>query len=82
MRKARSARGELVDFDLLAIKKQLATAPVAVGVDERRRFIDEKDGIRTTRVVEVTPAPEASALSLGVEAAVESAAAVTTSKTK
>lgn len=80
MRKARSARGELVDFDLLAIKKQLATAPIAVGVDERRRFIDEKDGIRTTKAA--TPEPEASALSLGLEAAEVSAEAATTSTKK
>ena len=46
-KKTRSARGELVDFDLLAIKQQLASAPVPVGVKDRRRFIDEKDGIRT-----------------------------------
>ena len=45
-KKARSARGDLVDFDLLAIKQQLATAPVPVSVDQRRRFIDEKDGIK------------------------------------
>lgn len=77
MRKARSARGELVDFDLLAIKKQLASAPIAVGVDDRRRFIDEKDGVRTTKSA---PAPEASALSLGLEAAEESAAAKTKKK--
>lgn len=46
-KKARSARGQFVDFDVLAIKQQLATSPVPVGVDDRRRFIDEKDGIRT-----------------------------------
>lgn len=45
-KKARSARGELVDFDLLAIKQQLATLPVPVSVDQRRRFIDEKDGVK------------------------------------
>jgi len=67
MRKARSARGELVDFDLLAIKQQLATSPVPVGVDDRRRFIDEKDGIRQK--------PTASALNLGAEAAEISAKA-------
>lgn len=46
-KKARSARGELVDFDLLAIKQQLATTPVPVAVDQRRKFIDEKDGVKT-----------------------------------
>ena len=46
-KKARSARGEIIDFDLLAIKQQLAITPTSVGVNARRRFIDEKDGIKT-----------------------------------
>lgn len=46
-RKARSARGEMIDFDLIAIKQQLATTPVPVGVNQRRKFIDEKDGVKT-----------------------------------
>lgn len=76
-KKAVSARGELVDFDLLAIKQQLATTPVPVSVNERRKFIDEKDGIKTKEVI----APEApalpSALNIAIEAAAESAAAET-----
>lgn len=71
-RKARSARGDLVDFDLLAIKQQLAQAPATVGVNDRRRFIDEKDGVRTKQVIET---PMADALSLGLEAAAVSQAA-------
>ena len=67
---ARSARGEIIDFDLLAIKQQLATAPVPVGVSARRKFIDEKDGIRTKQVQ-----PIASALSIAIDGAEESAAA-------
>lgn len=43
----RSARGEAIDFDLLAIKQQLATTPIPVNVDARRRFIDEKNGIKS-----------------------------------
>lgn len=69
----RSARGQIVDFDLLSIKQQLATAPVPVGVNERRRFIDEKDGIRTKQVQE----PEiSSALLIAQEGIAESEAAV------
>ena len=41
-----SARGERVDFDILSIKQQLASKPVAVGVDSRRKFIDTKEGIK------------------------------------
>lgn len=68
----RSARGQIVDFDLLAIKQQLAVTPVPVGVDDRRRFIDEKDGIRTKNVQE----PVASALLLSQEGIAESEAAM------
>lgn len=45
-RKARSAMGQIVDFDYLSIKQQLASTPVPVSVNQRRRFIDEKDGIK------------------------------------
>ena len=44
---AKSARGNLVDFDLLAIKQQIAAAPVSAGVNSRRKFIDEKDGLKS-----------------------------------
>lgn len=71
-RTARSARGVLVDFDLLAIKEQLASTPVPVAVDQRRKFIDEKDGIRTKSTSQAEPALPA-ALSLAVESATTSA---------
>jgi hypothetical protein len=80
-KQARSARGDIVDFDLLAIKQQLATAPIPVGATQRRKFIDEKDGFKTRTVHSmdnedvlhpvVTPLP--SALSFGLEAAAISA---------
>jgi hypothetical protein len=76
-RKARSALGQLVDFDLLAIKEQLATTPVPVGVDQRRRFIDEKDGIKTKEVVQPVDAEVPSALNIAMEAAQQSASAET-----
>ena len=69
-RKARSARGEVVDFDLLAIKQQLAATPVPVSVDTRRKFIDEKDGLKSKTA---TPIP--AALSVAMEAAETSAKA-------
>ena len=64
----RSARGEVVNFELIAIKQQLASVPTPVGVDDRRRFIDEKDGIRTKQVIE-QQTEVADALSLGLDAA-------------
>lgn len=51
---ARSAKGVIVDFDILQIKQQLAATPVQVGTEERRRFIDTKDGIKP----KVVTAPE------------------------
>ena len=70
---ARSARGEMVDFDLLAIANQLAAAPPPVTVGQRRAFIDEKEGIRSAPQVPVVPAGEAhDALSAAILAADES----------
>ena len=43
---ARSARGTLVDFDLIAIKNQMASAPAPENLDARRDFIDAKDGVK------------------------------------
>lgn len=79
-RKAISARGDLVDFDVLAIKEQLALNPVPVSVSQRRKFIDEKDGVRTKEVVRVdNPSVQSenipSALNIAYEAASQSAAA-------
>lgn len=78
MSQVRSARGELVNFQLITIKQQLANLPAAVGVDERRRFIDEKDGIRTKQVQPET----VDALSIGLEAAEVSATVAEKTKTK
>lgn len=55
-RLVRSARGSMVDFDLIAIANQLASAPPPVSVNERRQFIDEKDGIKPEKqLVESVP---------------------------
>lgn len=70
MSQVRSARGNLVDFDLLAIKQQLATSPVPVSVKNRRKFIDEKDGIKTRQELPAQNLP--SALDVAVLGVVES----------
>lgn len=44
----RSARGEIVDFELLAIKAQLSSSPAPKKVEERKVAIDQKDGIKTS----------------------------------
>jgi hypothetical protein len=46
-RYVRSAQGELIDFELLAIKAQLAASPVPKKVEERKIAIDVKDGVKT-----------------------------------
>jgi hypothetical protein len=43
---ARSARGEVVDFDLIAIRQQLASAPPTIEVSTRREYIDTKESGR------------------------------------
>jgi hypothetical protein len=40
----RSAKGEVVDFELLAIKAQLAATPLPKAVADRKAAIDAKDG--------------------------------------
>lgn len=63
----RSARGELIDFELLAIKQQLASAPVPKKVEDRKKAIDEKDGVRSDVV------PDLDFLATSKEAAAASA---------
>jgi hypothetical protein len=41
-RKTKSARGEAVDFDILDIKAQMATAPKTVDVTAREDYVDKK----------------------------------------
>lgn len=48
---ARSARGVQVDFDILQIKQALASAPINVGTEERRQFIDTKNGLKPSKQV-------------------------------
>ena len=37
----------MVDFELLAIKQQLASAPVPKAVEARKKAIDVKDGVKS-----------------------------------
>jgi hypothetical protein len=62
----RSARGELIDFELLAIKQQLASAPVPKAVEQRKQAIDLKDGVKTDVV------PDVDFLAVSNEAAIQS----------
>lgn len=40
-----SARGVIVDFEMLKIKQQLASTPAPTTVSARRNFIEEKAGV-------------------------------------
>ena len=71
-KRSRSARGQIVDFDLLAIKQQLAVKPVPVSVNERREFIDSRDGLKARSA---TPVPVTGPMALGIEAEQISASA-------
>jgi ribosomal protein S21 len=42
MSKVRSAKGEIVDFDLLKIKQQMQTTPKPVEVKAREDFIEKR----------------------------------------
>jgi hypothetical protein len=56
-RVTKSARGVAVDFDLLKIKQQMATAPKTTDVKARESFIDQKFKRRLKKLTqEVAPA--------------------------
>ena len=80
-KQVRSARGVVVDFDLLAIKQQLSVRPVPIGVNQRRKFIDEKDGIKH-RNQENYIVPPVIPPALAAKAAAEVAATVEKQKSK
>jgi hypothetical protein len=73
----RSARGTFVDFELLAIKAQLASVPVPQPVEERRIAIEERDGGKY-----VPPAAINELLALASAAATESESAKVAPKRK
>lgn len=52
----RSARGEIVDFDLLRIKENLGAAPKPSTVKAREDFIDQKHKRRIRRMTETVAA--------------------------
>lgn len=49
-KKVRSAKGQILDFDLLRIKEQLGDAPKPANVQARQDFIDQKMRRRVKRV--------------------------------
>jgi hypothetical protein len=75
-RGVRSARGEIVDFDLLRIKESLGTAPKGSTVKAREDFIDSKFKRRLRRMTETVAAQSTSVTATptpDVDAAVDEA---------
>jgi hypothetical protein len=64
---ARSARGKVVDFDLIAIRQQLANAPAPVEVSTRREYIDNKEAGRPLKDGLLGPISVSSGMSGGDE---------------
>ena len=60
-KKVKSARGELVDFDLLKIKEQMASAPPTADVRARQDFIDKRLRRRLKKTRPVAPKVESDA---------------------
>lgn len=69
---ARSARGAIVNFDELEIKQALKSVPAPVSVDQRRQFINEKDGISAKKAAQINGELASSAMQLALQAVQES----------
>lgn len=54
-KKVRSARGEMVDFDLIAIKQQIAARPATNDVRARQDFIEKKLRRRLKKAAKTKP---------------------------
>lgn len=50
MPRVKSAKGRVIDFDLLKIKRQMAGKPVTIDVKARQNFIDQKARRRLRKI--------------------------------
>lgn len=57
-RKTRSAKGVVVNFDLMKIKEQIASAPPSIDVRKRQDFIESRLRRRPKKKLPDIPAPE------------------------
>lgn len=67
---ARSARGQLVNFDELEIKQALKSVPPPVSVNQRRQFINDKDGISAKKAALISGDLASSAMLLSVQSVI------------
>ena len=58
-KKVRSAKGQMVDFDLLKIKEQIASDPAPLDVKARQDHIDARLRRRLRKVKKSAPTPTA-----------------------
>lgn len=72
MPRVKSAKGKVIDFDLLKIKRQIAEKPISIDVKARQTFIDQKARRRLRKLTQ-----KAAAASIDVVS--EALAAVETS---
>lgn len=49
-KKVRSAKGVIIDFDLMQLKQQLEAAPKPLNVEGRRNFIDDRLRRRSRKI--------------------------------
>lgn len=54
-RKVRTARGEVVDFDLLRIKEQISSTPPPIDVKQRQDFVEKRLRRRLKKTAAVLP---------------------------
>ena len=66
-RRVRSAKGEVIDFDLLKIKAQIAAAPPSTDVKKREDFIDRKLRRRVKRIKKKVTQTEEVAVEQNIE---------------
>lgn len=69
---ARSARGAIVNFDELEIKQALKSVPAPVSVDQRRQFINDKDGISAKKAAQISGEMASSAMALAIQSVQDS----------
>jgi hypothetical protein len=72
MPRVKSAKGKVIDFDLLKIKRQMAGKPVSIDVKARQNFIDQKARRRIRKITQKAVAAAGIDVDSEVLAAVQS----------
>lgn len=77
MARTRSAKGEIVDFDLLKIRQKLQEKPISLDVQAREDFIDKKLRRRIRKVKQATAVADSVAVDSELLASIETPPAST-----